>query len=55
MAHRAGIHATYLSGVERGVRNPSLMSIRSLAYALKVSPGELFAFESESELSDFEL
>ena len=46
VAHRAAIHVTYLSGVERGVRNPSLKNIRAIANALGVRAGELFAFES---------
>ena len=45
LAHRAGIHVTYLSGIERGVRNPSLKSIRALARALGVRVGKLFTFE----------
>lgn len=46
LAHEAKIHVTYLSGIERGVRNPSLRSIRALAKALGVRVGKLFAFES---------
>ena len=46
VAHRAGIHVTYLSGIERGVRNPSLKNICALAAALEVPVGELFAFET---------
>ena len=46
LAHRARMHVTYLSGIERGVRNPSLRSIRALATALGVQVGNLFAFES---------
>ena len=38
-------HVTYLSGVERGVRNPSLKNIRAIANALDVRVGELFAFD----------
>ena len=45
LAHRAGIHVTYLSGIERGVRNPSLRNLRALARALGVRVGKLFAFE----------
>lgn len=37
-----GIHATYLSGIERGVRNPSLRIIRALARGLGVAVSELF-------------
>ena len=45
VAHRAGLHVTYLSGIERGNRNPSLRNIRKIGMALGVSVGELFAFE----------
>ncbi len=45
MAHRAGVHVTYLSGIERGVRNPALRNIRAVAGALGVSVADLFAFE----------
>ena len=48
-AHRADIHVTYLSGVERGVRNPSLKNIRAIALALDVRVGDLFSFELEDE------
>ena len=47
VAHRAGMHVTYLSGVERGLRNPSLRNIRAIAKALDVNTSELFEFESE--------
>ncbi len=45
VAHLAGIHVTYLSGVERGRRNPSLRNIRRIAQALGVPVNELFLFE----------
>ena len=45
VAHRAGIHVTYLSGIERGVRNPSLRNIRRVAIALGFPVGELFSFD----------
>ena len=44
LAHRAGIHRTYLSDIERGSRNPSLVNIEKLAAALSISLPELFAF-----------
>lgn len=34
LADEAGLHRTYVSGVERGVRNPSLMVLDRLAKAL---------------------
>ena len=45
LSHRAGIHVTYLSGIERGVRNPSLKSIRAIASGLEVPVSELFTFD----------
>jgi len=43
LAEKAGIHRTYLSDVERGTRNLSLVNIERLAAALAVSMAELFA------------
>lgn len=34
LAHQADLHQTYLSGVERGRRNPSLLVLARLAVAL---------------------
>ena len=45
VAHRAGIHVTYLSGIERGKRNPTLKNINRVASALGVPMAELFGFE----------
>lgn len=42
LAEAAGIHRTYLSDVERGARNPSLVVIERFAKALKLSLEELF-------------
>jgi transcriptional regulator with XRE-family HTH domain len=42
LAHRAGIHRTYLSDVERGGRNLSLVNIERLALALQLPMAELF-------------
>jgi transcriptional regulator with XRE-family HTH domain len=41
LAEEASLHRTYLSGVERGARNPSLSSIARIAKALKVSLTEM--------------
>ena len=38
---------TYLSGIERGVRNPSLKNIRAIAKAMDFDTAELFSFERE--------
>jgi transcriptional regulator with XRE-family HTH domain len=42
LAERAGIHRTYLSDIERGTRNPSLINIERLAAALDCRMSELF-------------
>ena len=41
-AERAGIHRTYLSDVERGTRNLSLLNIERLAAALAMRLSDLF-------------
>jgi ribosome-binding protein aMBF1 (putative translation factor) len=42
LAEKAGIHRTYLSDIERGTRNLSLINIEKLAAALSVSMAKLF-------------
>jgi CheY-like chemotaxis protein/DNA-binding phage protein len=42
LAYRAGIHRTYLSDMERGMRNPSIDSIAKVARALEISVARLF-------------
>jgi transcriptional regulator with XRE-family HTH domain len=42
LADKAGIHRTYLSDVERGTRNISLLNIERLAQGLNESMTELF-------------
>ena len=42
LAGRAGIHRTYLSDVERGSRNLSLVNIERVAVALALPISELF-------------
>ncbi len=41
LAKILGLHPTYISGIERGVRNMSLKNIEKLAKALGVSINEL--------------
>lgn len=42
-AFDAGMHRTYVSGIERGVRNPTLTVLDRLAMALKVKIEDLVA------------
>jgi transcriptional regulator with XRE-family HTH domain len=42
LSERAGIHRTYLSDLERGTRNVSLINIDRLAAALELPASELF-------------
>lgn len=41
LAHQADMHRTYLSGIERGRRNPTVTVLERLAKPLGVSAGEL--------------
>lgn len=38
LADRAGLHRTYVGGIERGERNVGLLNIARLARALGISP-----------------
>ena len=40
-AFQSGIHRTYVSGIERGIRNPSLTMVERIAKALKLSFSDL--------------
>ena len=41
-AERCGLHRTYYSGVERGVRNVSLVNIEKIAKGLKKTLADVF-------------
>ena len=43
LADRSGLDRTYISGVERGVRNPTLQVMQRLAEALGADLDVLFA------------
>lgn len=40
-ADHCGLHRTYISGIERGVRNPTVIVLDKIAKALKVPAGQL--------------
>lgn len=44
LADLADLDRTYIGGIERGIRNPSLRNIGKIAKALKVKPKDLFDF-----------
>ncbi|KAA8610934.1 helix-turn-helix domain-containing protein [Salipiger aestuarii] len=41
LAFEADLHRTYVSGVERGIRNPTVLIVAKLADALGVEPSKL--------------
>jgi len=50
LADRANIHRTYIGGIERGERNPTLTTIVRLAEALRVPPARLLGTAGPEEL-----
>jgi transcriptional regulator with XRE-family HTH domain len=47
LAARSGLDRTYVSGLERGTRNPTLITQQRLAVALGVRVAELIAYAEE--------
>ena len=43
LGFKSGLHRTYISDIERGVKNPTIVTIDTLAKALGMSISELFA------------
>ncbi|MFN8203872.1 MAG: helix-turn-helix transcriptional regulator [Solirubrobacteraceae bacterium] len=43
LANESGLHQHWISDIERGVRNPSYLSLWRLAAALDIAPSELMA------------
>lgn len=51
LAERAGLHRTYIAGIEGSGRNVTLKSIDKLAAALRVSTAELLSLPQSAEAS----
>ncbi|AOM41284.1 helix-turn-helix domain-containing protein [Xenorhabdus hominickii] len=45
-ADKCGLDRTYVSGIERGVRNPTLEIIYVISNGLQIELNELFDFET---------
>lgn len=44
IAKKLGVHRSYISGIERGIRNPTVKNMERLADALGVDVSALFQF-----------
>ncbi|MDV6344779.1 helix-turn-helix transcriptional regulator [Nitrosomonas sp. Is37] len=42
LSEKTGLHRTYISGIERGVRNPTIEIVQQIAIALEVPIADLF-------------
>lgn len=47
LADRAGLDRSYIGGVERGERNPTLSVIEKIAEGLGVTEAELFSYSTK--------
>lgn len=47
LAFQSDLHRTYVSGVERGIRNPTVAIVARLAVALGVTPAKLLEFQED--------
>ena len=50
LSELSGLHRHYVSDIERGARNPAVENVARLAWALRTTPGELFAAFTGDEL-----
>jgi len=46
LAERAGLDRSYIGGVERGDRNPTLIFIEKIAEGLDIDLAELFSYSA---------
>lgn len=45
LSEMSGLHRTYISGIERGVRNPTIKIVHEIAAALGINVGQLLDSE----------
>jgi transcriptional regulator with XRE-family HTH domain len=50
LGFECGLHRTYISGIERGVRNPSVLIVQKIALSLNTSPDQLLAGSSKNSI-----
>ena len=50
LSFRCGLHRTYISGVERGMRNLAVINLNKIASALDVSLAHLLATPADEEI-----
>lgn len=49
LAFECGLHRTYISGVERGIRNPTVIILEKIATALEVPAWRLLKDDGEED------
>ncbi|WP_022953572.1 helix-turn-helix domain-containing protein [Leucothrix mucor] len=48
LAQICELDRTYISGIERGIRNVGLLNVKKLSDALEISPSELLRFGDDN-------
>jgi transcriptional regulator with XRE-family HTH domain len=43
LAHQSGLHRTYISQIERGLKSPTLATIYAIAFAIEEDAGTLIS------------
>ena len=52
LGFRSGVHRTFISEIERGVKSPTLHTVASLAEALGMKPSDLMQMAEDHVLKD---
>lgn len=52
IAEQTGLHRTYISDIERGDRNVSLLNIIKICDALEIKPSSFFSYMEKGELKN---